>query len=565
MKSAFTETHLGKFNQKKCRWLTASNKEKLSLHFIYADEYAFNKCKTQALFWEYFLQKVEDNPQFFFIAHEKGGSRRKSVIDTAVYGCHRSMRTIYSAKEKDVTRVLVPFKYIPTKKQLKDLKSVQIEDYLIHQANWKEEGEFYNPRYPKDFKKRQGINKVQNRAELEQIIETETGMPVKEINGPIFVLRNEGTRECLLSEVEHKNNNAYVVWKADGLFFRCHSSQCAGMEKLIHKFHKSANSGDKELYFEDYYTQLMPQLRQCITAFEGDPADTRALENWAKVADFLRKTVVYIINGGNAIYFSKTRDKQGQTTYTLLSSIEKSLKVIAFEFLIETESGIEKKRSTALAVFDNMLSHNSLPSYNHIDFIPYLRNPPKLVNTFNTFDGFPHSGHLMAPTPAELLKLDTIFEHMREIICNGNSRLYDFLLGWFGHLIQHPAEKGSNSTALILTGEQGTGKSLFVSQLRHLVGAKHFLAVKALDELTGRFNKRLENKILCQMDRCDRPHERPVLNERYTIPPNAFFDAEKAFGRNVNDDTRNRLDFPAMTEYLECRLSALVNALGDLR
>ncbi|KAI5540924.1 hypothetical protein TVAGG3_0044460, partial [Trichomonas vaginalis G3] len=51
--------------------------------------------------------------------------------------------------------------------------------------------------------------------------------------------------------------------------------------------------------------------------------------------------------------------------------------------------------------------------------------------------------------------IEAWLDHVKEIICNGNERVYEYILCWFANILQHPSAK--NETALIIIGKQGTG------------------------------------------------------------------------------------------------------------
>lgn len=79
--------------------------------------------------------------------------------------------------------------------------------------------------------------------------------------------------------------------------------------------------------------------------------------------------------------------------------------------------------------------------------------------------------------------------HVRDNVCNGDSVLFTYVMGWMAHAVQKPAELPG--TALVLRGKQGVGKSLFCQTFGALFGA-HFVQVTHQGQLLGNFNLHLQ-------------------------------------------------------------------------
>jgi len=105
-------------------------------------------------------------------------------------------------------------------------------------------------------------------------------------------------------------------------------------------------------------------------------------------------------------------------------------------------------------------------------------------------------------------KWDKLQEHIRENVCRGNDRLFSYLLGWMARMIQRPGEPGQ--TAVVLRGEQGTGKSFVAKQLGALLG-RHYLQVGHSSQLVGNFNAHLRDCVFLFADEAfyagDKKHE----------------------------------------------------------
>ncbi|MRN43271.1 MULTISPECIES: primase-helicase family protein [unclassified Brucella] len=88
-------------------------------------------------------------------------------------------------------------------------------------------------------------------------------------------------------------------------------------------------------------------------------------------------------------------------------------------------------------------------------------------------------------------------DFIREVICDGDEEQYHFFIGYFAHMIQLPWELPE--TALILVGDQGTGKSFVIKQFARLI-AEHATTVSKRQHLVGSFNAHMAHTILLTAD-----------------------------------------------------------------
>ena len=88
-------------------------------------------------------------------------------------------------------------------------------------------------------------------------------------------------------------------------------------------------------------------------------------------------------------------------------------------------------------------------------------------------------------------------DFLRDIICAGSERNYDYLIRFLAHMIQKPHEKPG--VIITLLGGQGTGKGFFFSLLR-AIWPRTFLLVSDIEQVIGRFNACLERNFVICMD-----------------------------------------------------------------
>jgi hypothetical protein len=90
-----------------------------------------------------------------------------------------------------------------------------------------------------------------------------------------------------------------------------------------------------------------------------------------------------------------------------------------------------------------------------------------------------------------------IRNHIRDVICNGNEEHFQYVLKFCAWTIQHPGEQAE--VALVLKGEEGAGKGVFVQCLLKLFG-EHGLQVTSPDQVVGHFNAHLRSVLLLFAD-----------------------------------------------------------------
>lgn len=110
-------------------------------------------------------------------------------------------------------------------------------------------------------------------------------------------------------------------------------------------------------------------------------------------------------------------------------------------------------------------------------------------NDYNLWKGF-----AVEPIKGECSKF---LEHTHKIICSGNDDHFKYLLDLLALTVQEPGNPCE--IAVVLKGEQGTGKGVFVRSFGSLFG-RHYIQVDKTDHITGRFNSQLAAKVVVFAD-----------------------------------------------------------------
>lgn len=81
----------------------------------------------------------------------------------------------------------------------------------------------------------------------------------------------------------------------------------------------------------------------------------------------------------------------------------------------------------------------------------------------------------------------------KKVICGGDDELWDWLFSWLTNIVKDPRKKPL--TAPVLRGEQGAGKTLFISYFGKILGSA-YTAVTHDEHIHGKFNVHLSHTLL---------------------------------------------------------------------
>jgi hypothetical protein len=128
------------------------------------------------------------------------------------------------------------------------------------------------------------------------------------------------------------------------------------------------------------------------------------------------------------------------------------------------------------------IAHQDRRQYRDFTFDPSNNHDPTLLNQWR---GFAVEPKFENARPG----LEFIFE----VICDGDLKLFEWLLAWMAQAVQEPHKKPG--TAIILLGPGGIGKSTLAEMLLRLF-EPHAISVNSADRLTRNFNYHLKDKCL---------------------------------------------------------------------
>lgn len=190
----------------------------------------------------------------------------------------------------------------------------------------------------------------------------------------------------------------------------------------------------------------------------------------------------YVVSGGGQHILWETTDPAGRAKLEHLSLETFHGKFAAEKVQIGDGSGI--------ALSKMWFTSPVRRSYDGLVFAPEQPVPPRFYNLW--------TGFAVEPAPVgQHPMVERFLEHAYENVCNRQQKIYDWLIGYFAHLIQRPWEKPL--VALVFRGAKGVGKNALIERIGALLGS-HFLLSATRRYLIGNFNSHLERLLLFVLD-----------------------------------------------------------------
>jgi hypothetical protein len=132
-----------------------------------------------------------------------------------------------------------------------------------------------------------------------------------------------------------------------------------------------------------------------------------------------------------------------------------------------------------------------------------------------------------------------ILDHIEQVIAGGDNRKAEFVLNWCADIVQSPTRKPG--VAIVLRGNEGTGKSVLGAVLRRLLGSRNVLVNADKDRLLGRFNSALAGKILIQAEETFFAGDARTTDALKHLITGQTLEIELKFGRSFEIESFHRL------------------------
>lgn len=194
-----------------------------------------------------------------------------------------------------------------------------------------------------------------------------------------------------------------------------------------------------------------------------------------------------IFRDGNQMIIHETQDDKGRPKRNFYS--ETAFKRLWSPYKIQ----IGKRNRTYAEVW---LDWKDRRQYYGVCF-----SPKKEVkhNYYNLWQGFTVEPLPYAKAdPDQRRGFDLWKEHVFKNICNENEEHFNWVVGYFAHLIQRPYEKPL--TTLVFKGKKGVGKNAMVDRIGKFLGSSHYLVAHDSRYLTSNFNGHLDSCLMLVLD-----------------------------------------------------------------
>ncbi len=227
-----------------------------------------------------------------------------------------------------------------------------------------------------------------------------------------------------------------------------------------------------------------------------DTTNKIILPNAIMFNKYFKNVFAKVNNGGNSQWFAKSK-KDGYIKWTILKDLP--FNTASTKFLVRMPRMKANGALVSVSMYiQNYITREYTTIYNDVNFLPYLhKEDVKEKNILNLFTGFKFK-----TLPQEEKQEDDYFEsieiilnHVLKVLCNGNEKIYKYVIQWIAHLIQKPWDK-SGVPCILMISDEGTGKNLFWDFMGEVLGSIYYIVINDLKAVTSKFNTRLQGKLL---------------------------------------------------------------------
>ena len=468
-------------------WSDSSGPTKGSLHLIVETGKIWRNPAEQRAFWQViklFIDEQDLKPDseydcLFYMDKTATGLVRKCVIDYGVYSKNRQFRTIYSRKCGS-ERVLMPL-----------MEGVNSKYFVCCKAD--ENSRFYEipDNMKSKYKAKQYNSVMSSSSEIEHIIESNIpDVCIVEQTGTLITLKTMGNRKCIINGEENSSDNCYCIIRADGIYFKCHDTGCAGQSVKIHSFESQ---------------KILPEYIKDFASFKS----LRKIENlnMQHIREFVADNLVYISGNMNGFYMCKTI--KYDTEY-----YEEVRELTDAKFCVKLEDSEDDKPQSLKSLIETLRYDDAKKG---IDFIPYnetLEHEKQVSvdeDIFNLFRGFKGCYFNNENYEIDLDFISPVLNHIKEVWCRNVKEQYEYVINWLAHLVQKPKTK--TGVALFLKSvKEGAGKDIIWHFMENYVLGKDLVGhMNDVAQLSDKFNYSLCSKILTVCD------ELPMFAEKSNI------------------------------------------------
>jgi hypothetical protein len=233
-------------------------------------------------------------------------------------------------------------------------------------------------------------------------------------------------------------------------------------------------------------TPLAPAVDDVVTRTLDDQAAESGPRAWGYDVEVINQEYALVLWGGRAVVVRERPDGPIEDRVRVLS-VEAFDQWFANRFTeIVTAEGKVKAISWGRA----WRTDRRRRQYAGIEFFPNYDGAQGTDGYLNLWRGF-------AAEPSSEGNWSIFRDHLLNQVCQGDKGLYEWVFGWFAHIVQRPRER--IGTALVLRGRMGTGKTKVGEVIGSLIPA-HYFQVDDPRYITGQFNAHMASCLLLQAE-----------------------------------------------------------------
>jgi hypothetical protein len=149
------------------------------------------------------------------------------------------------------------------------------------------------------------------------------------------------------------------------------------------------------------------------------------------------------------------------------------------------------------------LGDSKIKCCKEINFLPYNGHQQRITKSqyyYNLFTGY--SPYINIPfTNEETDKTLTQFMRIGRELCGGNQEHFEYVLHYFAHMIQKPAER--IPICIVIKGNQGVGKNVWLNAIGNLLNNESYISTSNPEDIFGKYAEGAQHKLLVNLNECE--------------------------------------------------------------
>lgn len=207
----------------------------------------------------------------------------------------------------------------------------------------------------------------------------------------------------------------------------------------------------------------------------------------------MNKQFALVRAGKSAIIATFDKNSAGEKV-GFLSTQSFSIMAANIKIQVPTRTGYVER-----AMSEIWMASEHRREYFDMGIYPQADEPAGTLNLWN--------GWGVAADPAA--SCDRYLGHMKDIVCDGQAGIYEWLLDWMADAVQN--SRTLKGTCVVLRGIEGCGKGMWADQFGQLFG-KHYTHLIDAERLTTRFNGLTSDSVVVFADEVLWPGDRKAAN-----------------------------------------------------